>query len=190
MKHVLEQGEQAVAVIDLEASGLGYGTYPIEVGVALIRRLDQPVLTWSMLIKPTADWLKFGLWSSQSAAVHGILISELQESGRAATDVADWLNATFATKTIVASDAPRHDQDWLDTLFRAADREQLFTLRHLEVLTSGFSSDDLRQLAYLLKRSPVPHRAGPDASRLATLLIEARLGYKPQVLNCGDPLSQ
>ena len=78
------------------------------------------------------------------------------------------------------TDAPRYDQDWLDRLFDAAGRKQQFTVYHFEVLTHGFSADQHRHLAYLLKCAPPPHRAAPDASRLATKLMEAHLGYPPR----------
>lgn len=93
------------------------------------------------------------------------------------------LNALLGSRTIVASDAPRYDQDWLDTLFMAAGREQQFRLCDFERLTADFSPDQHRQLAYLLSRAPVPHRAGPDAVRLASKLMEAHLGYPPM---CGS----
>ena len=94
--------------------------------------------------------------------------------------VCNWLNALLGSKTIVTTDAPRYDQDWLDTLFKAAGREQQFTLYNVEVLIGDFSSDQHRQLAYLLSRAPVPHRAGPDALLLASKLMEAHLGYPPR----------
>ena len=40
--------------IDFEASGLGPGTWPIEVGLAWIE--NGGVRTWSSLIRPEADW--------------------------------------------------------------------------------------------------------------------------------------
>ena len=95
-------------------------------------------------------------------------------------DDCDWLKTLLGSKTIVTTDAPRYDQDWLDTLFKAAGREQQFTLYNFGVLTADFSSDEHRNLAYLLSRAPVPHRAGPDALRLAAKLMEAHLGYPPR----------
>ena len=79
--------------------------------------------------------------------------------------------------TLVATDAPRSDQDWLDRLSSAADKKQQFTIYPFKVLTHGFSADQHRHLAYLLKRAPIPHRAAPDALRPATKLMEAHLGY-------------
>jgi hypothetical protein len=36
-------------------------------------------------------------------------------------------------------------------------------------------------LAHLLDRSPIPHRAGADALRLASALMEAAVGHPPEV---------
>jgi len=77
--------------------------------------------------------------------------------------------------------APLHDQDWLDSLFRAAGREQLFTLREFDALTGSLDAGQGRRLAHLLDRSPIPHRAGADALRLASALMEAAVGHPPEV---------
>lgn len=94
--------------------------------------------------------------------------------------VFDRLNALFGLRAVVTSDAPRYDQDWLDTLFKAAGREQQFTPYDFEILTADFSSNQHRQLACLLGRAPVPHRAGPDALRLTSKLMETHLAYPPR----------
>jgi len=114
----------------------------------------------------------------------------IQQQGRDVADVCDCLNVLLGSKTIVATDAPRYDQDWLDTLFVAAGREQLFTLYDFDALTGGLGADQYRHLVYLLDRARVPHRAGPDALRLASKLMEAHLGYPPRVEDLGElPMS-
>jgi DNA polymerase III epsilon subunit-like protein len=173
MKNILNHSDLRIAVLDLEASALGKRSYPIEAGVALITGAARPIQTWSTMIRPTQGWLDVGLWSPASAAVHGISLETIMQQGYAVEDVCDWLNALLGSKTIVATDAPRYDQDWLDTLFREANREQLFTLQY-------------RHLVYLLDRTRVPHRAGADALRLASKLMEAHLGYPPRVEDLGD----
>jgi DNA polymerase III epsilon subunit-like protein len=186
MKNILNRSDLRIAVLDLEASALGNGSYPIEAGVALITGAARPIQTWSTMIRPTQAWLNAGLWSSASAAVHGIPLEIIVQQGHAVEDVCDWLNALLGSKTIVTTDAPRYDQDWLDTLFREAGREQLFTLYDFDVLTGGLNPDQYRHLVYLLDRTHVPHRAGADALRLASKLMEAHLGYPPRVDDLGD----
>lgn len=180
MKNILTRSDLALAVLDVEASALGAGSYPIEVGVALVRSASLPIATGARMIRPTEEWRNCGTWSSSSQSVHGISHEVLEQDGHPAEEVCDWLNSHLGTKTIVASDAPRYDQDWLDTLFDASDREQQFTLYNFEILTRDFDPDQHRHLKYLLDRAPVPHRAGPDSLRLASKLLEAHLGYPPR----------
>lgn len=170
-----------LAILDLEASGLGYGSYPIEAGMALIRGSTQPIRTWSRLIRPTALWRESGLWWPESAALHGISLDMLEQEGEPIHVVCDLLNAVLARAAVVVTDAPLYDQDWLDTLFRAGDREQLFTLQDFDLLTGGLDPDQYRRMVGLLDRAKAPHRAGPDALRLAATLLEAHCGSPPQV---------
>ena len=180
MKSILNRSDLRIAVLDLEASAFGFESYPVEVGLALVQDAGHPIRTWSTMIRPTEEWLDEGLWSPASACVHGISLKALEEQGHAVEAVCDWLNAILGTRTIVATDAPRYDQDWLDTLFRAARREQLFTLHDFDLLTGGLGADQYRHLVHLLDRDRAPHRAGPDALRLASKLMEAHRGYAPR----------
>lgn len=181
MKNILNRSDRLLSVLDLEASALGPGSYPIEVGVAIIRPVPLPILTWSTMIRPTKAWLGTGVWSAASAAVHGIPLESARQQGIEVESVCDQMNQLLGRNTIVATDAPRYDQDWLDTLFNAAGRKQLFTLYDFDLLTGGLEPDQYRQLMYLLSRTPVPHRAGGDALRLATALMEAHRGYPPRI---------
>jgi DNA polymerase III epsilon subunit-like protein len=190
MKGILDRSDLRIAVIDFEASALAPDSYPIEVGVALIQAVGKPILSWSKLIRPTKKWRSDGRWSPASAGVHGISLEAIEQQGHPVELVCDWLNSLLGASTIVASDAPRYDQDWLDTLFRAADREQLFTLYDFGMLMGGLNLDQIRHLSYLLKRDQPPHRAGPDALRLASKLMEAHLGYPPRTELLEHPPAQ
>jgi len=141
----------------------------------------RPIHCWSALVQPCQQWLEGGLWSPESAAVHGIEPEILLEQGRPPEQICDRLNALLAPASVVVTDAPLHDQDWLDSLLRAAGREQLFTLREFDALTGSLDAGQGRRLAHLLDRSPIPHRAGADALRLASALMEAAVGHPPEV---------
>lgn len=58
------------AVIDFEASSLDENSYPIEVGVAIVR--DGALTSWSSLIRPTPEWRSRDAWSRSSERVHQI----------------------------------------------------------------------------------------------------------------------
>ncbi|MAW90592.1 MAG: hypothetical protein CL574_05765 [Altererythrobacter sp.] len=180
MKNILNRSDRRIAILDVEASALEAGSYPIEVGVALVRGPSEPIGVGEKLIRPTKAWLETGVWSKASQAVHGIPLELLQREGEPVEEVCDWLNAMLGTDTIVATDAPRYDQDWLDTLFAAAGREQKFRIFDFQVLTRDFNADQHRHLAYLLRKDAPPHRAAEDALRLASRLMDAHWGYPPQ----------
>ena len=181
MKNILSRSDRNIAVLDVEASALRPGSFPIEVGVALVRGPSEPIGVGAKLIRPTKKWFETGVWLKSSEAVHGITLELLQLEGKAVEEVCDWLNGLLGSNTIVATDAPRYDQDWLDTLFDAAGREQRFRIFDFQVLTRDFSAYQHRHLAYLLGRDSPPHRAAADAGRLASKLMEAHWGYPPRV---------
>src|SRR5690606_28804075 len=72
------------AIIDLEASGFGRGSYPIEVGFALEDRL-----VYSFLIKPAPGWEH---WSEEAEQVHGITRELLQRDGKSPREIALRMN--------------------------------------------------------------------------------------------------
>ena len=180
MQNILNRSDRRIAILDVEASALETGSYPIEVGVALVRGPSEPIGVGAKLIRPTKKWLDTGVWSKSSEAVHGIPLERVQREGEPVEDVCDWLNAMLGIDTIVATDAPRYDQDWLDTLFAAAGREQKFRIFDFQLLTRDFSADHHRYLAHLLRRDAVPHRAAADALRLASKLMETHWGHPPR----------
>lgn len=178
---LLDQGAKLV-VLDLEASALGLGSYPIEVGLAIMEGGTAPIRTWSTLVRPTADWEFRGVWSPAAQAVHGIPIHELRREGRPVDEVCMILNALLRPASRVVTDAPEYDRDWLARLFDGAGVEQRFYIGGIERLAiECLTKDELRQYEHLLRRSRAPHRAGPDAIRLASAFLEARLSYRPQV---------
>ena len=63
MKNILNRSDRNIAILDVEASALGPGSFPIEVGVALIRGPSEPIGVGAKLIRPTTDWIETGVWS-------------------------------------------------------------------------------------------------------------------------------
>lgn len=112
-------------VIDVEASGLGRGSYPIEVGVAL-----PGGETHCMIIVPEDDWLH---WDDCAESMHGISRDTLFEHGYSAYEVARELNAWLGGK-VVYSDAWGQDSSWLALLFETAGLSQHFQLNALRSL--------------------------------------------------------
>lgn len=176
VKNPLHRSDLRIVVMDLEASALGRGSYPIEIGIATITGMHRPIDTCSTLIAPDPGWIADGLWSDASQRLHGIGKDDLSRHGLSIQTVCASLNELLRRNTLVVTDAPMFDQSWLDTLFGTAGIEQAFHIYEYDALCRHLDRDQYRQLVHLLDRTPTPHRAGPDAFRLASKLVEAHSG--------------
>ncbi|WP_370979016.1 hypothetical protein [Agaribacterium sp. ZY112] len=112
-----------IAIIDLEASGLHFDSYPIEVAA----RVNGATKSW--LIRPEPNWT---YWCDTAESLHGISRSELTSSGLPPSQVASELNAFLSqTDGLIYSDAAQWDSDWINTLYHAANEPQLFHILSL-----------------------------------------------------------
>lgn len=151
-------------VVDLEASGFGSGSYPIEVGVAF-----ADGSTFCSLIRPEADWTH---WDSRAQRVHNIPRRTLLKHGRAASDIADELNQRLAGETIY-SDAWGVDAPWLALLFHRTSTAQQFQVDSIRTLINEEEADrwgDNKQMIIdqlVLTR----HRASSDALIIQNTLL-------------------
>ena len=112
-------------IIDVEASGFGRGSYPIEVGLALPDGSRH-----CYLIAPARAWKS---WDDEAEKVHGISRETLQAHGRPLQDVAWRLNELLRRKTVY-SDAWSFDMSWLGKLYDAANMRQTFRLADIAEL--------------------------------------------------------
>ena len=112
-------------IIDLEASGFGRGSYPIEIGYALEDRVVH-----SCLVKPVLEWQH---WSEEAEQIHGISRHLLQREGSSPREVALRLNDALRGKTLY-SDAWSFDTSWLGRLFNEAELIQRFRLETINRL--------------------------------------------------------
>jgi len=155
------------AVLDVEASGFGRESYPIEVGYVL-----SDGQTYCSLIRPLPEWTH---WDPQAERVHRITPATLQSNGRDVAEVAQHLNDHLHGQTVYC-DGWAHDYTWLATLFEAAQMTPSFRLENLRVLLSE------REAAYwdVLKRQVTQemraqrHRASSDAKVLQRTLMRLR----------------
>ena len=79
-------------IIDIEASGFGRGSYPIEIGFAL-----QDRELHSYLIRPESDWTH---WSPQAEDVHHIPRPVLLKEGMSARELAMMLNNKLVSRRL------------------------------------------------------------------------------------------
>ncbi len=144
------------SIIDVESSGLGPESYPIEIGVALSSG-EQ----YCSLILPAPSW---DTWDRHSELIHGISLEEVMTSGKPIGDVTRELNRLLENRTVY-TDGWVVDQRWISQLYYEASIPKQFTVSSLEsILSEGqmniwheSKNHVMRELG--LKR----HRASADA---------------------------
>lgn len=114
-------------IVDVEASGFGMHSYPIEVGLAL-----EGGGKFCTLIAPAPDWTH---WDEGAEQVHRVSRDILETYGKPMRDVALFLNEILAGKTVY-TDGWVVDKPWLTTLFHAAGVEMDFSVSSLEMILS------------------------------------------------------
>ena len=160
---------QPCCVIDIEASGFGAGSYPIEVGFV---RPDGRA--FCSLVQPPPHWTH---WDERAQAVHGLARDTLLAHGRSAAEVARRLNEDLAGLTVYC-DAWAHDFPWLMKLFDEAELLPQFKLESVNVL---LTEPLLLQLPQAQRDAQVAlglsrHRASGDARALQWALQRLTTG--------------
>ncbi|GGY08343.1 hypothetical protein GCM10007160_39720 [Litchfieldella qijiaojingensis] len=163
-------------LLDIEASGFGRGSYPIEIGLA---RADGS--SCAFLIQPLPEWTH---WDPKAELLHGISRERLLREGHPVLEVARWLNDELAEVGVAYSDSWGYDNTWLSLLFHHAGMLPRF---RLEALRRLLSERQLRvwkatKEALIRERGIQRHRAGEDARLLqltferTRILVEAEKG--------------
>lgn len=112
-------------IIDIEASGFGKGSYPVEIGLVLPDGSRH-----CYLVAPARSWRH---WDESAEEVHGISRELLEAHGRPVQDVAWRLNELLRNKTVY-SDAWSFDMSWLGKLYDAANMQQSFRVADIAEL--------------------------------------------------------
>ena len=143
-------------IIDVEASGFGGTSYPIEIGVAL-----DDGHKYCTLIHPEPGWKH---WDSEAEKVHRISRDILETYGRPGRDVAETLNELLARRTVY-TDGWVVDKPWLATLFHTARVEMLFRVSPLEMILTESQMQlwHPQKDAVLASLDLARHRASHDA---------------------------
>lgn len=162
------------SVIDLEASGLGRGSYPIEVGFVL-----SDGSSYCTLIKPLPEWQH---WDRQAQNLHGISRELLEKKGKHPREVALYLNQQLEGQTLY-SDAWGNDNSWLGLLFDSVGMWPNFKLETIRRLLSEAQVEYWQQAkAQVIKELQLQrHRASSDA-----LIIQRSFQLSLQ-LSAGNP---
>lgn len=143
-------------VLDIEASGLGRGSYPIEIGYALADGGSH-----CFLIKPFDGWQ---MWNDEAEELHGITRAHLLSRGVDVVTAAETLNRALGGMTVY-SDAWGNDQSWLALLFDCAERVQGFRLKALNQLLNEEQLAQWTATKHIVERELAigRHRASSDA---------------------------
>lgn len=153
------------AVLDVEASGFGRQSYPIEIGFVL-----PDGRAHCRLVAPVAGWTH---WDAAAERTHGIARDLLLRHGHPVVEVADWLNAHLAGLTVYC-DGWAHDYAWLHTLFEAAGRRPSFRLDHLlaRIAPERLPQWHDAQVAARARLGIDRHRASSDARVLQVAWLD------------------
>jgi hypothetical protein len=152
-----------LAFIDLEASGFGPSSWPVEVGWAF-----EAGAATSLLIKPHATWTD-KYWDGAAQRLHGLSRADLDRDGLDPAIVCRRLNDALAGVR-VQSDLLEWDSYWLFRLYSAAGAKQAFALEDFGLLMLPLARGrEKALLARAAETAPRRHRAGADALHLQTL---------------------
>jgi hypothetical protein len=119
------EAEGIPTVLDVEASGFGPGSYPIEVGCVL-----EDGRAYCMLIRPAPHWTH---WDPEAERLHHISRADLLRHGLPIPEVVDELNYRLCGRTVY-SDGWVHDYSWLAKLYDVAHRAPTYRLETLRAL--------------------------------------------------------
>lgn len=160
---VSQPSPQLYDIMDIEASGFGRGSYPVEVGVCLADGHCH-----CFLIHPEPEW---DHWTEEGERTHGIPRELLLERGLPVREVALELNRLLQGK-VLYSDAWGQDQSWLMKLYDAAGLWPNFKLESIRVLMDEEelaryhdSFNDAEETLMVTR-----HRASSDASLIQRAL--------------------
>ena len=150
-------------VLDIEASGFGRHSYPIEIGYVL-----PDGRAACMLVRPAPDWTH---WDPSAEHIHGITRDTLLAHGRLARDVARALNRDLAGLTVYC-DGWAHDYAWLAALYEAVEMSPAFRLESVGALLDEACLAQLDQARRdaLREMGLSRHRASNDARALQLAL--------------------
>lgn len=155
------------AVLDIEASGFGRDSYPIEIGYVL-----PDGGGYCTLVRPEVAWTH---WDVEAQQLHGISRDTVLLHGRPALEIARHLNQVLRGQTVY-TDGWANDYSWIGALFEAADLSPAFHIENLRALLSDSDAARWHQIKdqvageLNLRR----HRASSDARLLQMTLRRLR----------------
>lgn len=160
-------------MLDIEASGFGHDSYPIEVGAVL-----PDGQGYCSLIRPAPAWTH---WDPAVERVHRIDRATVIRHGRDPIEVATQLNQWLNGLTVYCEGGAR-DHALLGLLFDAAGLSPSFHLENLRALLTDREAAFWAVLKQQVTREMrlQRHRASSDARILQHTLIRVRAPLTPR----------
>ncbi|MCW8109476.1 hypothetical protein OPS25_13280 [Alteromonas ponticola] len=148
-------------ILDIEASGFGAHSYPIEIGV-----VTGEGERYCSLIKPFSEWQH---WDEEAEQIHGIPRSELIHNGQQGREVCLTLNRLLMGQTVY-SDGWAVDYSWLRKLYAASGLAMGFSLSPIEMILNEKQLEgwSIIKQGVLAKMKTPRHRASADAQMIQT----------------------
>ena len=155
-------------VLDIEASGFGRDSYPIEIGYVL-----GDGSGYCSLIRPEAAWTH---WDPEAQRLHRITRDAAARHGRPCTEVARHLNQVLARQTAY-TDGWANDYSWLGSLFDAAGLSPSFRIENLRALLTDQEAAHWHVIKAQVQRelNLQRHRASSDAKLLQMTFRRLRM---------------
>lgn len=158
-------------MLDIEASSLGFGSFPIEVGYASSNGHQN-----SYLISPISEWLKSGDWDEYAQTnIHKLSKEELIAQGKEVSEVAKELNSALLGKLVFCNDLA-YDSVWITSLFEAANVGVGFYLADIDNFYQyiGRSNEALYKEVLAGITSQVEHRALEDSLKFVNAFNQSK----------------
>lgn len=147
----IESLRKMIAFIDVEASGLMTGAFPVEAAWSTSEAAGEVV------VNPSGSWDETK-WDSDAETMHGLSLAEIKRRGRHPKIAAANLEAALKGR-LAFSDSPARDADWADMIHAAGGVPRTYRIE-----TVG------RLLGHL----------GVRASRAYEIFKEARASHPPR----------
>lgn len=153
------------AIMDIEASGFGKESYPIEIGY-----IESDQSCFCNLITPQSDWTH---WSLEAEKLHGIQRDTLFNNGLYPTQLAQSLNQQLEGK-ILYCDGWVLDYTWLLKLFSVTTLSPSFRLSPIEMIMNEqqIALWDTTKSKIIQQSHYQRHRASHDAYIIQKTWIE------------------
>lgn len=155
--------------MDLEASGLGPRSYPIEVAWKCAATGESD----SFLINPESAY-GWNDWDPVAAEIHGISREELKEEGISVREACKRLNQFLGDREVI-SDALEFDYFWMRRLFEAGMMKPTFKMQGIDHVLEGEQLIQYRLVASAQVRT---HRAMNDVDDLIKCLAACDIGVE------------